>query len=225
MLRGGAYKPRTSPVLVPGARGGGPAPARRGQGADRPADRHRADGRARPRAGARGGRRHPDRRAQHAELRPARPRSAAAGRPVLLKRGLSSTLEELRDGRRVRPQGGQRGGDAVRARHPHLRDRLPLHARPHGGARAQGAERTCRSSSTPAMPPGAATSSSRCRSPPPPSERTASSSRSTRTPTRRSATARRRCAPRSFAAYARRSSRSRPHRGQAPFLQAQASAA
>ena len=36
-------------VLVPGPRRGGPAPARRGQGGDRPADRHRADGRARPR--------------------------------------------------------------------------------------------------------------------------------------------------------------------------------
>src|SRR5215218_7903505 len=40
---------------------------------------------------------------------------------------------------RVHPQGGQRSGDAVRARHPHVRDRLPLHARPDGGAGAEGA--------------------------------------------------------------------------------------
>ena len=67
-LRGGAYKPRTSPVLVPGPGRGGAAPAGRGEGRDRPADRDRADGRARSRAGARGGRRGPARRAQHAEL-------------------------------------------------------------------------------------------------------------------------------------------------------------
>ena len=55
-------------VLVPGTRRGRAAPARRGEGRDRPADRHRAAGRARPRAGARGGRRRAARRAQHAEL-------------------------------------------------------------------------------------------------------------------------------------------------------------
>ena len=48
------------------------------------------------------------------------------------------------DGRRVRPQGGQRGRDALRARHPHVRDRLPVHARPDGRAGAQGAHATCR---------------------------------------------------------------------------------
>ena len=68
MLRGGAYKPRTSPYAFQGLGQRGPAAARRGQGGDRPADRHRADGRARPRAGARGRRRDPGRRPQHAEL-------------------------------------------------------------------------------------------------------------------------------------------------------------
>ena len=63
-------------VLLPGPRAGGAAPARRGEGGDRPADRHRADGRARPRAGPRGRRRDPDRRAQHAELH-----AADRGRP------------------------------------------------------------------------------------------------------------------------------------------------
>ena len=43
------------------------------------------------------------------------------------------------DGGGVRAQGGQRERDAVRARHPHVRDRLPLHARHHGDPGAQGA--------------------------------------------------------------------------------------
>ena len=80
MLRGGAYKPRTSPYSFQGLGDAGSAAAGRGQGGDRPADRHRADGRARPRAGARGGRRDPGRRAQHAELHAAHragPRRAA----------------------------------------------------------------------------------------------------------------------------------------------------
>ena len=37
------------PLRLPGARPGGPAAARRGQGRDRPADRHRAHGHRRPR--------------------------------------------------------------------------------------------------------------------------------------------------------------------------------
>ena len=95
MLRGGAYKPRTSPVQLPGPRRRGPAAAPGGQGGDRAADRHRADGRARRRRRGRGRRRDPDRRPQHAELHPARPRSGRTGKAVLLKRGLSSTLDEL----------------------------------------------------------------------------------------------------------------------------------
>ncbi len=69
ILRGGAFKPRTSPVLVPGARGGRPEdpprsrgrqPDAGGDGSDRPAVR----GTGRP------VRRHvADRRPQHAELR------------------------------------------------------------------------------------------------------------------------------------------------------------
>ena len=50
MLRGGAYKPRTSPYAFQGLGVGGAAPAGRGQGRDGPADRHRADGRPRRRA-------------------------------------------------------------------------------------------------------------------------------------------------------------------------------
>ena len=95
MLRGGAYKPRTSPVRFQGLGAGGPAPAGRGQGADRAADRHRADGRARPRAVLEVADVHPDRRAQHAELL-----AAGGDRPLGRARCCSSaacraTLEEL----------------------------------------------------------------------------------------------------------------------------------
>ena len=61
------------------------------------------------------------------------------GKPVLIKRGLSLDARRAADGRRVRAQGGQPERDAVRARHPHVRDRLPLHARHHGHPDAQGA--------------------------------------------------------------------------------------
>ena len=69
MLRGGAFKPRTSPFAFKGL---GPpaleilAQARAG---DRASDRHRAAGRPVRRAGGRDRRRDPDRRPQHAELR------------------------------------------------------------------------------------------------------------------------------------------------------------
>ena len=143
LLRGGAYKPRTSPVRLPGPGPGGPAAARRGQGRDRAADRHRADGHARPRCRAGGRRRHPDRRAQHAEL-------PAAGRGRPLRASRAAQARAVRDARRaadgggVHPQGRQPQRDALRARHPHVRDRLPLHARPDGRAGARRSSRTCR---------------------------------------------------------------------------------
>ena len=61
-----------------------------------------------------------------------------SGRPALLKRGLSSTLDELLMAAEYILKEGN-PGDALRARDPHVRDRLPLHARPDGCARAQGA--------------------------------------------------------------------------------------
>ena len=67
-----------------------------------------------------------------------------SGRPALLKRGLSSTLEELLMAAEYILKEGNDGGDPVRARHPHLRDRLPLHARPGGDPGAQGDAPTCR---------------------------------------------------------------------------------
>ena len=94
------------------------------------------------------------------------------------------------DGGGVRAQGGQPERDAVRARHPHVRDRLPLHARHHGRAGAQGAlapagDRRPEPRRRPARPRDC-----RCRWPRPRRAPTASSSRSTRTPRRRSATGR-----------------------------------
>ena len=142
LFRGGAYKPRTSPYALPGARSGGPAAARRGQGRDRPADRHRVHGRARPRAGARGGRRDPDRRPQHAEL-PAAGRDRPLGAPGAAQARRVGDARGAADGGGVHPQGGQPERAAVRARHPHVRDRLPLHARPHRRARCSRSSRTC----------------------------------------------------------------------------------
>ena len=71
MLRGGAYKPRTSPYSFQGLGVEGLRLLAGGQAGDRPAGRHRADGRARRRGRGRGRRRDPDRRPQHAELHPA----------------------------------------------------------------------------------------------------------------------------------------------------------
>ena len=68
LLRGGAYKPRTSPYAFQGLGQEGLRLLAEAQGRDGPADRHRADGHARPRPGAGGRGRDPDRRAQHAEL-------------------------------------------------------------------------------------------------------------------------------------------------------------
>ena len=123
------------------------------------------------------------------------------GKPVLIKRGLSSTARRAADGRRVRPQGGQPERDAVRARHPHVRDRLPLHARHHGHPDAQGALAPARDrrpvARARAPRHGAPAVAGRRRR----RARTASSSRCTRTPKRPSATARSRSTPRSSRAY------------------------
>ena len=52
------------------------------------------------------------------------------GKPVLLKRGLSSSLDELLMAADYILKEGDGQGDAVRARHPHVRDGDALHARP-----------------------------------------------------------------------------------------------
>jgi 3-deoxy-7-phosphoheptulonate synthase len=94
-FRGGAYKPRTSPYAF--------------QGLGVEALRIMAEIRERfglrivteaidnetPRPGGRMGRRGADRRAQHAELLSAEARRPKLRKPVLIKRGLSATLEEF----------------------------------------------------------------------------------------------------------------------------------
>ena len=74
-------------VRLPGSRPGGPAPARRGQGRDRPPDRHRADGRARHRGRGRGRRRDPGRR-RNMQNYSLLSEIGRTGKPVLIKRGL-----------------------------------------------------------------------------------------------------------------------------------------
>ena len=61
------------------------------------------------------------------------------GKPVLLKRGLSSSLDELLQAADYVLKEGNEARDALRARHPHVRDRHALHARPRRGAVAEAA--------------------------------------------------------------------------------------
>ena len=89
MLRGGAFKPRTSPYTFQGLGDEALDDPARGARGDRPADRDRADGPAARRGGARGRRRDPDRRAQHAELpaaRGGRPRGQAGAAQARARR-------------------------------------------------------------------------------------------------------------------------------------------
>ena len=95
MFRGGAYKPRTSPYAFQGLGEGGLRILAEAKARDRAADRHRADGH---RASSTPvlevadviqiGARNMQNYTLLTEL-------GRAGRPVLLKRGLSATLEEL----------------------------------------------------------------------------------------------------------------------------------
>ena len=121
---------------------------------------------------------------------------ADQARPVAHARGAAH-------GGGVRPQGGQRERDALRARHPHVRDRLPLHARPHRDPGAQGADAPAghrrpqpRGRAAATLVDAAVARRGRGRAP------TGSSSRSTPSPRRRSATGRSSCAPTDFADYA-----------------------
>ena len=88
-----------------------------------------------------------DRRAQHAELpaaargRAGRPPGAAQARPLEHDRGVAG-----RGG--VHPRAGQRPGDPLRARHPHVRERDPQHAGPLGRAGAARADAPAGASST-----------------------------------------------------------------------------
>ena len=60
-------------------------------------------------------------------------------KPILLKRGLANTIEELLMSAEYIMAGGQRKGHPVRTRHPHVRDNDPQHA---GCVRHSAAETT-----------------------------------------------------------------------------------
>ena len=81
MLRGGAFKPRTSPYDFQGMEVEGLKLLRKAKRSHRPRHHHRSDERPRRGPGGRVCRHHAGRRAQHAELRAAEDaRAAAAGR-------------------------------------------------------------------------------------------------------------------------------------------------
>ena len=133
ILRGGAFKPRTSPYSFQGLGVAGPALSRRGARADRPAGHHRGDG-AQPGRHRRRVRRHPpDRHPEHAELLAAARRRA--GRPAGdAQARLRRDRRGMADGRRVHRQLGQPQRHPVRARDPDLRDVHPQHDGPRGRA-------------------------------------------------------------------------------------------
>ncbi len=91
VLRGGAYKPRTSPYEFQGLGQGRAAPARSRAGGNRPEDHHRSPLRARRRARRRHGRHPANRRAQCAEFpashrgRPQQKADPAQARPISQK--------------------------------------------------------------------------------------------------------------------------------------------
>ena len=124
-------------VRLPGAGRGRAALPGRGARETGLADRHRGDGHAPGRAG---------RRATPTCCRSARatcrtsrcwPSSAEWAEPVLLKRGLSATIKELLMAAEYIMANGNPDVDAVRARHPHLRDGDPQHAGHRGDSGAQ----------------------------------------------------------------------------------------
>ena len=123
-------------LRVPGAQGGGARAPRRGAQGDRDARHHRGDGRRDTRPGRRVRRHAADRRPQHAKLlAPRAGRRAAASRCCSSagsrRRSRSGCLAAEYIVARRQPQ-----GHPLRARHPHVRDHDPQHARPRRGAGA-----------------------------------------------------------------------------------------
>ena len=120
-----------------------------------------------------------------------------SSKPVLLKRGLSSTIEELLMAAEYILSAGQPQRGARGARHPDLREGDAQHARPERGAGAQGPAPTCPSWSTPRTARATAISSDPWRPRASRPARTASSSRSTRSRPRPGPTRSSRCRSRS----------------------------
>ncbi len=202
ILRGGAYKPRTSPYAFQGLGVAGLeilADVARG---DRPAGRHRGRRRPRRRRRRRARRHAADRHPQHGQLR------AAAGGRRRRQAGAAQARDD-RDHRGVADGGGvhrparQPRRRALRARHPHLRAGDPQHPRHLRGAGRAGDQPPADHRRPVARRRAARTSSSRCRGPRSLSAPTGSSSTCTPTPRRRCATVRRRCSARSCATWPR----------------------
>ena len=131
LMRGGAFKPRTSPYAFQGKGVDGLKLLKDAAATPRAAGRHRADGRADARRVPRARRRRdPDRHAQHAELRPAegRRRSDDAGDPEARH---ERDDQRMADGGRIHRRRRQPQHHLLRARHPHVRDRVPQRARRH----------------------------------------------------------------------------------------------
>ncbi len=95
LLRGGAYKPRTSPYAFQGLGQEGLRLLAEAKARDRAADRHRADGRRATSSAVAGGRRRVQIGARNMQNYPLLAEVGRAGSPALLKRGLSATLDEL----------------------------------------------------------------------------------------------------------------------------------
>ena len=157
LLRGGAYKPRTSPYAFQGLGVAGAADPGRGARGDR------AAGRDRGRRRGRRGRWSPSTptccRSAPATCRTSRccRRSAAAGKPVMLKRGLTATYRGVADGRRVHRPARQPRHRAVRARRSGRSSRRSATCSTSRRCRWCTRCRTCRSSSTRRTRPAAAT--------------------------------------------------------------------
>ena len=156
-LRGGAFKPRTSPYSFQGLEGGGPEAAGRRPRGNRPGDRHRsrwppktsqlvADYADVLQVGARN--------MQNYRLLEAVGESPNAGaaqaRPQRHDRRAAA-------GGRVHPQRRQPQRDALRAGHPHVRDATPASRCRWRRSPTCTTRRTCRSSSIPATAPGTRT--------------------------------------------------------------------
>ena len=143
ILRGGAFKPRSSPYSFQGL--GVEALRYLAEARERhgPAGHHRGDGANQL-----------DIVAEYSDIVQIGTRNMqnfsllnACGRtqrPVMLKRGYGATIEEAADGGRVHRQLGQPQRDPVRARHPHLRDDHTQHDGRLGDPGAARSSATCR---------------------------------------------------------------------------------
>ena len=184
VLRGGVFKPRTSPYAFQGLgwEGLDLLVARRAR--DRPAGGHRGDGRGPGAADGAGadilqvGARNMQNFDLLRELGKAGPAGAAQARPVQHHRGMAG-------GRRVHRRPGQSAGHPLRARDQDVRERHPQHPRPVRGGRDPRAVAPAGHRRPQPRHRACAATSRRWPGRPAPRAPTACSSRSTRTRRRR----------------------------------------